>query len=131
LDAHPEARFDEQTAAAGAPSVMPFGMGMVGPVIYTFGNEVKPIAKYRLGHERTGIAGVAGSKRQVRALYAVAERESSGSGQPLSADDDFMGRLRQGEVRLMSLEMTNLRMLSEISAGNSPGDASSVLKENS
>ena len=28
----------------------------------------------------------------------------------------------------MSLEMTNLRMLSEISAGNSPGDASSALK---
>lgn len=31
--------FDEETAAAGAPRVMPFGINMVGPVIFTFGSE--------------------------------------------------------------------------------------------
>ncbi len=33
--------FDEECAAASAPRVMPFGVSMVGPVIYTFGNETQ------------------------------------------------------------------------------------------
>ena len=31
--------FDNECALAGAPMIMPFGIGMVGPVIYTFGTE--------------------------------------------------------------------------------------------
>lgn len=31
--------FDEETAAADAPGLAPFGIAMVGPVIYTFGTE--------------------------------------------------------------------------------------------
>jgi alkylation response protein AidB-like acyl-CoA dehydrogenase len=31
--------FDEELGASGAPPVIPFGLKMVGPVIYTFGNE--------------------------------------------------------------------------------------------
>ncbi len=31
--------FENECAMAGAPSVVPFGLKMVGPVIYTFGNE--------------------------------------------------------------------------------------------
>jgi alkylation response protein AidB-like acyl-CoA dehydrogenase len=33
--------FDEECAAADAPRVMPFGVNMVGPVIYTFGTEAQ------------------------------------------------------------------------------------------
>jgi alkylation response protein AidB-like acyl-CoA dehydrogenase len=33
--------FDEECAAAAAPRVMPFGVSMVGPVIYTFGNDAQ------------------------------------------------------------------------------------------
>jgi len=33
--------FDEECAAACAPRVMPFGVSMVGPVIYTFGSEAQ------------------------------------------------------------------------------------------
>ena len=33
--------FDEELAAASAPRVMPFGVSMVAPVIYTFGNEAQ------------------------------------------------------------------------------------------
>ena len=33
--------FEEETTLAGAPMLMPFGLGMVGPVIYTFGNETQ------------------------------------------------------------------------------------------
>lgn len=31
--------FDEETAAADCPPLSPFGLSMVGPVIYTFGND--------------------------------------------------------------------------------------------
>jgi len=31
--------FAEEMANANAPAVIPFGLGMVGPVVYTFGNE--------------------------------------------------------------------------------------------
>lgn len=31
--------FDQETALAGAPFISPYGVNMVGPVIYTFGNE--------------------------------------------------------------------------------------------
>jgi alkylation response protein AidB-like acyl-CoA dehydrogenase len=33
--------FDEETAAADAPALAPFGIAMVGPVIYTFGSEAQ------------------------------------------------------------------------------------------
>ena len=33
--------FGEECAAASAPRVMPFGVSMVGPVIYTFGNDTQ------------------------------------------------------------------------------------------
>ena len=33
--------FATETAKAGMPSTLPFGLGMVGPVIYTFGNEAQ------------------------------------------------------------------------------------------
>jgi len=31
--------FENECAEAGAPTLVPFGLKMVGPVIYTFGNE--------------------------------------------------------------------------------------------
>ena len=33
--------FAAETAKAGMPATLPFGLGMVGPVIYTFGNEAQ------------------------------------------------------------------------------------------
>ena len=33
--------FNEETARANAPRLMPFGLGMVGPVIYSFGNDAQ------------------------------------------------------------------------------------------
>ncbi|MBT8098829.1 MAG: acyl-CoA dehydrogenase family protein, partial [Gammaproteobacteria bacterium] len=33
--------FATEMAAANAPDIVPFGLGMVGPVIYTFGNEAQ------------------------------------------------------------------------------------------
>lgn len=245
--------FEEETTLAGAPMLMPFGLGMVGPVIYTFGNEeqkaqhlpgilegstwwcqgysepgsgsdlaslktsavrvddkyvvngqkiwttnahkadwifalvrtdseskpqrgisfllidmqtpgieVKPIisidgmhhlnevyftdvevpisnrigeenkgwtyAKFLLSNERTGIAGVARSKRAIQALHAFSQTATNGTGATLSADQDFMQRLAATEVKLHALEFTEARILAELEAGNNPGDASSTLK---
>lgn len=33
--------FQDEMAAANAPEIVPFGLGMVGPVIYTFGSEAQ------------------------------------------------------------------------------------------
>lgn len=245
--------FSEELALAGAPMLMPFGLGMVGPVIYTFGNdaqkaqhlpgildgsvwwcqgysepgsgsdlasvktsavrngddfiingqkiwttnahkadwifalvrtdneckpqqgisfilidmaspglEVKPIisidgmhhlnevyftdvrvpaanligeenkgwtyAKFLLGHERTGIAGVARSKRAVAALKNISATENGSDGTPLSSNPSFTARLAETEIKLAALETTEARILASLEAGGNPGDASSTLK---
>ncbi|MEM7219923.1 MAG: acyl-CoA dehydrogenase family protein [Pseudomonadota bacterium] len=81
-------------------------------------------AKYLLGHERAGIAGVAGSQNATRALRGQIGGLSPGLGE----DDAFAGRLAAGEVRLEALAAMEARVLAELSSGNSPGDAASALK---
>ena len=85
-------------------------------------------AKYLLGHERTSIAGVAESKRAVKALTAIAATEANSEGERLADDATFVARLREAEVRLQALDVTEARLLAELQAGNNPGDASSALK---
>jgi alkylation response protein AidB-like acyl-CoA dehydrogenase len=97
------------------------------PVSNRIGEENKgwTYAKYLLGHERTGIAGVAGSKRAVQALHDISAREGDGE---LARDQAFMTRLWQTEVKLAALEQTEARILADLEAGNNPGEASSTLK---
>lgn len=245
--------FSEEMALAGAPMLMPFGLGMVGPVIYTFGNdaqkaqylpgildgstwwcqgysepgsgsdlaslkttavrdgddyivngqkiwttnahkadwifalvrtdteckpqrgisfllidmktpglEVKPIvsidgmhhlnevyftdvrvpvanligeenkgwtyAKFLLGNERSGIAGVARSKRAVEALKDISHRETDGTGATLNSSPEFVTRLSNAEIKLHALEHLEGRILAEMEAGGDPGAAASMLK---
>ena len=100
------------------------------PVSNRIGEENKgwTYAKYLLGHERTGIAGVAGSKRAIQALGAIAASEGAGDQGRLVDDAAFAQRLRETEVRLWALEYTEARILAALQAGNNPGDASSTLK---
>ena len=84
-------------------------------------------AKYLLGHERTGIAGVAKSKRKLEKLKEIAGLEQD-SGEPLIDDPNFKSKVASVGIKLQALEVTNLRTLSAVSAGKSPGDASSILK---
>jgi alkylation response protein AidB-like acyl-CoA dehydrogenase len=84
-------------------------------------------AKALLAHERTGIAGVADSKR------ALGEVRSSPSGRSTAArrlidDPLFQKRLSDVEIELMALEFTDLRVLSQVAAGGAPGAESSLLK---
>ncbi len=84
-------------------------------------------AKFLLGHERTGIAGVARSKQQIRRLKELAAEEQQ-DGAPLIEDRRFRQRLAEIEVDLMALEFTNLRIVSAAAAGAPPGPEASVLK---
>jgi len=85
-------------------------------------------AKFLLAHERSGIAGVARSKRQVEKLKAIAKAESADDGGPLIEDEDFMRKVAELEIDLASLEMTELRVLANEQAGKGPGVESSLLK---
>ncbi|MBL4623512.1 MAG: acyl-CoA dehydrogenase family protein [Immundisolibacteraceae bacterium] len=85
------------------------------------------IAKYLLGHERTVIAGVAASKQQMKRLKTIAEQETQ-QGQPLWQDNRFRDRVAEVSIDLLALEQTNMRVLSDESAGRGPGPEASLLK---
>ncbi len=99
------------------------------PIANCIGEENKgwTYAKALLAHERTAIAGVADSKREIRLLKETADRELN-NGRPLMEQPDFQRRLAAVETELMALEYTELRVLASVSAGGSPGAESSILK---
>jgi alkylation response protein AidB-like acyl-CoA dehydrogenase len=82
-------------------------------------------AKYLLGHERTNIAGVGASKRELRTLKSIAQQEQR-NGRPLTEDPRFAARIAEVEIELMALEMTVMRVLSN--QARSPGPEASILK---
>jgi alkylation response protein AidB-like acyl-CoA dehydrogenase len=97
------------------------------PVSNLVGQENKgwTYAKYLLGHERTGIAAVDRSKRELARLKALARREQK-DGRPLLQDTLFAAKVADLEIELMALEMTVLRVLAD--AHKAPGPEASVLK---
>jgi alkylation response protein AidB-like acyl-CoA dehydrogenase len=97
------------------------------PVANLVGEENKgwTYAKYLLGHERTGIAAVGRSRRELAFLKRLAHREQK-NGKPLLEDPQFAARVAALEIELMALEMTVLRVLAK--AGKAPGPEASVLK---
>jgi len=97
------------------------------PVSNLVGEEGKgwTYAKYLLGHERTGIAGVGASKRELVTLKEIAKRELR-NGRPLAEDPLFAARVAEVEIELMALEVTVMRVLS--ARGKTPGPEASILK---
>jgi alkylation response protein AidB-like acyl-CoA dehydrogenase len=100
------------------------------PVANLIGEENKgwTVAKYLLGHERTGIAGVARSKRGIERLRELATAELADDAQPLIRDSDFRRKVAELEVDLAALEYTELRSLASESKGKGPGPEASLLK---
>jgi alkylation response protein AidB-like acyl-CoA dehydrogenase len=90
-------------------------------------NQGWTYAKFLLGHERTNIAGIGGSKRDLARLKQVASVERK-HGRPLDQDPFFAARLAQVEIELMALEITNLRVLSAEAERRAPGPEASLLK---
>jgi alkylation response protein AidB-like acyl-CoA dehydrogenase len=84
-------------------------------------------AKFLLAHERTGIAGVAGSKRGIERIKSIAMSEMDGD-KPLLANPFFRRKVSELEIDLIALEYTELRTLAGEAAGKGPGAESSVLK---
>ena len=90
-------------------------------------NDGWTVAKFLLGHERFGIAGVARSKKQMERVREIASKEMK-RGRPLIEDARFREEMAQVEIDLTALEMTELHLLSEQAAGRKPGPESSILK---
>lgn len=97
------------------------------PVSNLVGQENKgwTYAKYLLGHERTGIAAVGRSKRELTFLKQLAMQQSK-RGAPLLHDPAFAAKVAHVEIELMALEMTVLRVISD--EGKGPGPQASMLK---
>ncbi|WP_338761192.1 acyl-CoA dehydrogenase family protein [Massilia sp. METH4] len=88
-------------------------------------NEGWTYAKFLLGHERTGIAGVGRSKRELGFLKALAAKQCVSDGTLLD-DPLFAARVAQVEIELMALEVTVLRTIAREDKG--PGPEASLLK---
>lgn len=69
------------------------------------------VAKYLLGYERLNSGRIAGSKRQLARLKALAAHTPGDDGRPLLQQQRFRDRITSVEVELMALEITNLRFL--------------------
>lgn len=99
------------------------------PVANLIGEENRgwTYAKYLLGHERTGIAAVGRSKRELAFLKRLAARIRQ-AGKPLIEDPLFATKLASLEIDLMALEITVLRVISQESRRKAPGPEASMLK---
>jgi alkylation response protein AidB-like acyl-CoA dehydrogenase len=99
------------------------------PVANRIGEQDKgwTYAKALLAHERTGIAGVPDSLRNLNQVRELAAQEVNG-GKSLLSDPIFQKRLSDIEIELMALEYTELRVLASVAAGGAPGAESSLLK---
>ena len=85
-------------------------------------NQGWTYAKFLLAHERTGIAGTAQSRRELNKIGQLAKDLGKDS------DPDFSRSMAEVNSELTALEMTELRGLERMAAGQSPGPESSILK---
>ena len=74
-------------------------------------NQGWTAAKFLLAHERSGIAGVARSKRGIERIRSMASTELGDDGGALLADPFFKRKVAELEIDLTALEYTELRAL--------------------
>ena len=84
-------------------------------------------AKYLLGHERTGIARVGHSKRELVFLKRLAAAQKKG-GICLLNDAVFSAKIAALEIEMMALEVTVQRVVASEANGRGPGPEASMLK---
>jgi alkylation response protein AidB-like acyl-CoA dehydrogenase len=99
------------------------------PVQNRVGEENKgwTYAKFLLVNERSGIAGVARSKKAIERLKEIGRAETI-DGKPLIETDEFSRKIAETEIELSALEFTELRTLAQESKGQMAGPESSILK---
>ena len=100
------------------------------PVGNRVGEENKgwTYAKFLLGHERTGIAGIGRSKAALKRLKKIACAQPGDDGRPLIEDARFRDRIARVEMELMALAITNLKVISAEGEKTTPGPEASILK---
>jgi alkylation response protein AidB-like acyl-CoA dehydrogenase len=100
------------------------------PVENLVGQENKgwTYAKYLLGHERTGNAGVGFCKRWLAQLKDLARAQPGDDGRPLMEDPRFRDRIARVEIELTALEITNMRVIAMEQEKRAPGPEASMLK---
>ena len=84
--------------------------------------------KFLLEHERFVISGVARSKRLLNRLKDLVQQRTDGFGGRLWDSAALRVRFADLETQLCVLELTELRFLSAMNSGQSPGSAASILK---
>ncbi|MVW70127.1 acyl-CoA dehydrogenase family protein [Bordetella sp. 15P40C-2] len=82
-------------------------------------------AKYLLGHERTGIAGLGHCYRELGVVKDMAMRLQRND-KPLFEDTRVRDRISRVEIDIMALEMLLLRVAA--ARGDAPGPEASILK---
>ncbi len=85
------------------------------------------MAKYLLGHERTGIARVGQLKRELLFLKRLVLGRTK-QGRPLLHDPLFAAKVAALEIELMALEVTVQRVVASEVSGKGPGTGASMLK---
>lgn len=83
-------------------------------------------AKYLLGHERTGIAGIGHCHREIARLKRHACAAPDGRGGVLVDDARMRAKIARIEMDLMSLEMLLLRVVAQ--SNGQPGPEASIVK---
>jgi len=104
--------------------------GVRVPVTNRVGREGEgwTVAKGLLNHERTGQAFVSLSTQLLRGVREAAADLPGAHGETLLQDPGFAARLALADIELQALAITELRTLSEVTAGGAPGAQSSMLK---
>lgn len=99
------------------------------PVANRIGEEDQgwTVAKFILGHERLGTAGVSRSAAMVKRLKAIAANQPQ-DGASLRANNDFAEVLAQTEVELTALDYTDQRYLFGPGAPDAMGAEAAMLK---
>ena len=99
------------------------------PVDNRIGDEGKgwTYARHLLSYERTSYAHVAAKRRQIEDIKHLLA-DAPWAENDASQQDDFRRRLAAVEVQLDALEMTVLRALAPLAAGQAPGDEASIIK---
>ena len=90
-------------------------------------NQGWTTAKFLLAYERSNIGGAASPKRELEKLRSIAATQRRG-GKPLSQDPLFAARLAKAEIKIQTMEVTAMRVLSAVAGGDMPMSESSILK---
>ncbi len=85
-------------------------------------------AKFLLGNERTGIAGVARARGSLERLRELAAQVRGNGGGRLLDDPDFRHRMAAIETGLLALSHTDLRVAVSAAKGVALGPEASILK---